>query len=82
MDFNEENECGSTPLTVAVEKGYVTAVESLIKLGADPEKVNKHGNSALTLSQLRLAKHGKKDMLDVIESIRGTLPKTRVLYSG
>jgi hypothetical protein len=66
FNINQENLYGSTPLTVAVEKGNLLAARALLQLGADPSLENKHGNSAKSLAESRLVKHGLTDMVDLI----------------
>lgn len=65
-DLDKKNLNGSTPITVAVERGDISALKALLNLGANPALPNEHGNTALSLAGLRLEKKGKRDALDAI----------------
>lgn len=77
FNINQENLYGSTPLTVAVEKGNLLAAKALLQLGGDPSLENKHGNSAKSLAERRLVKHGLTDMVDLISAEARTTYRAR-----
>ncbi len=52
---NVSDDNGSIPLHVAVERGSVTAVEALLRAGADPERLDAQGRAARDLLPQDLA---------------------------
>ncbi|MCJ1383448.1 hypothetical protein MMC17_006562 [Xylographa soralifera] len=54
---------GNTPLMIAVQQKHESSVSVLLDLGADPEAMNKFGETALNLAE----EHGSKDIIQLLQ---------------
>lgn len=60
--INEQDSDGRTALHVAVQSGDEEMVETLMKHGADPKAVNKHGLDALHFA----VKQGHEEIVEIL----------------